>query len=89
MVVRFTEWDMGKEIWMFPSQESDRPSRGREDKVLYRPGYGLQERGTHQGWIRSGSLYVKASKHPGLTTAAVATVGVAIWFLATSVMQNY
>ncbi len=73
------------EAWMFYSQQSDRPSRDKEDNALYRAGYGMHERGTHQGWIRSGSLYVKASKNPALTTVAVATVGVTIWMLATSV----
>jgi short-subunit dehydrogenase len=78
------------EIWMYPSQQSDRPSRDREDNALYHPGYGMHERGTHQGWIRSGSLYVKASKHPVATTVAVvASLGVAIWWLTTSFVQNY
>jgi hypothetical protein len=48
--------------------------------------YGMQERETHQGWIRSGSIYVKASKHPVLTTMTIAGFGVAIWLLATSVV---
>ncbi|GAB1539706.1 SDR family oxidoreductase [Scytonema sp. NUACC21] len=74
------------EIWMFPSQQSDRPSRDREDNALYRAGYGMHERGTHQGWIRSNSLYVKATKHPLLTTVTVASLGIAIWWLATSVV---
>lgn len=77
------------EIWAFPSQQSDRPSRDREDNALYRAGYGMHERGTHQGWIRSGSLYVKASKHPVFTTIAVAGLGVAAWLLTTSIIQNY
>lgn len=77
------------EIWAFPSQQSDRPSRDREDNALYRAGYGLHERGTHQGWIRSGSLYVKAEKHPILTTISLAGLGLIIWSLATSVVQSY
>ncbi len=77
------------EVWAFPSQQSDRPSRDREDNALYRAGYGLHERGTHQGWIRSGSLYVKAEKHPILATIAVAGIGLVIWSLATSVVQTY
>ncbi len=48
------------EAWMYPSQHDDRPSRSRDDNALYRPDYGLPERGTHHGWCRSGSLYVKA-----------------------------
>jgi hypothetical protein len=77
------------EVWAFPSQQSDRPSRDREDNALYRPGYGMHERGTHQGWIRSGSLYVKAQEHPVFTTIAVAGIGLAILSLATSVIQSY
>ena len=74
------------EVWAFPTQQSDRPSRDREDNALYRAGYGMHERGTHQGWIRSGSLYVKAEKHPVLTTITLAGLGVAIWLVATSVV---
>lgn len=77
------------EIWAFPSQQSDRPSRDREDNALYRAGYGMHERGTHQGWIRSGSFYVKAEKHPFITTLAVTSLGVAILLLATSAIQTY
>ncbi|MBV9386395.1 MAG: SDR family oxidoreductase [Chroococcidiopsidaceae cyanobacterium CP_BM_ER_R8_30] len=77
------------EIWAFPSQQSDRPSRDREDNALYRAGYGMHERGTHQGWIRSGSLYVKAVKHPAITAMAIAGIGVTIWLLTTSVVQSY
>lgn len=77
------------EIWGFFSQQSDRPSRSREDNALYRAGYGMHERGTHQGWIRSGSWYVKAEKHPAIATMAVAGFGAAIWLLATSVVQSY
>lgn len=77
------------ELWAFPSQQSDRPSRDRSDNALYQAGYGLQERGTHQGWIRSGSLYIEAQKHPVFTTIAVAGIGLVIWSLATSVVQIY
>lgn len=34
---------------MFAAQQSDRPSRDREDNALYRPGYGLHARGNHEG----------------------------------------
>ena len=37
-----------------------------------------------RGWIRSGSLYVKAEKHPVLTTMAVASLGVTILLLEAS-----
>lgn len=77
------------EIWMYPSQQADRPSRSREDNALYHAGYGLHERGTHLGWIRSGSIYVKASTHPFLTTIALASLGVVIaWIFTGSMLQN-
>ncbi|MBN3959484.1 SDR family oxidoreductase [Nostoc sp. NMS8] len=68
------------ELWAFPSQQSDRPSRDREDNALYRAGYGMHERGTHQGWIRSGSFYVKAQKHPVTTTIIVVGISTSIWW---------
>jgi len=77
------------EIWAFPSQQSDRPSRDKEDNALYQPGYGMHERGTHQGWVRSGSFYVKASEHPLLTSMTLAGLGVAVWLVTTSVVQTY
>ena len=72
------------DVWMFPSQQSDRPSRSREDNALYHAGYGLHERGTHQGWVRSTSYYVKASKHPVLTSVILAGLGLAIGAAVTS-----
>ncbi|MFM7423607.1 MAG: SDR family oxidoreductase [Elainella sp.] len=72
------------ELWAFPSQQSDQPSRDREDNALYRPGYGLQERGTHQGWIRSESFYVKASSHPLAATGILIGVGTVLWLLVSS-----
>jgi short-subunit dehydrogenase len=74
------------EVWAFPSQQSDRPSRSREDNALYEAGYGMHERGTHQGWIRSGSLYVKAEKYPFTATIAVASFGIIAWWLTTAVL---
>lgn len=73
------------EVYAFPSQQSDRPSRDREDNALYHAGYGMHERGTHQGWIRSGSLYVKAEKHPLLATLAIAGFGTVLWLLTASI----
>jgi short-subunit dehydrogenase len=77
------------EFWAFPSQQSDRPSRDREDNALYHAGYGMHERGTHQGWIRSGSWYVKAEKNSAFTTIAVLSVGATIWWLVSSMGQSY
>lgn len=73
------------EVYAFPSQQSDRPSRDREDNALYRAGYGLHERGTHQGWIRSGSLYVQAEKYPVAATIAIASFGIFAWWLILNV----
>jgi hypothetical protein len=76
------------EFYAFPSQQADRPSRNREDNALYRPGYGLEERGTHQGWIRSGSLYVQATTHPMLTTVALVGLGLAALSLSTNLVKR-
>lgn len=69
------------EKWMFISQVADRPSRPREESGLYKHGYGLQEKGTHQGHIyRRGSVYVALSKRPALMSGlAVAGVGALVW----------
>lgn len=69
------------EKWMFYSQVANRPSRGREDNALYKPGYGMQERGTHEGYVRSGSMYVTMSKNPVLTSIAIAGLGAIIFTL--------
>lgn len=71
--------DKAMELTMFRTQQAERPSRSVEDNALYEAGYGMHERGTHVGWIRSGSWYVKATKHPVLTAAAIAGVGSLIW----------
>ena len=70
------------EKWMFYSQVADRPSRDRKDNALYKPGYGLHERGTHEGYVRSGSMYVTMSKNPVLTGMAIAGLG-ALFFAIT------
>ncbi|MBW4623278.1 MAG: SDR family oxidoreductase [Cyanosarcina radialis HA8281-LM2] len=73
------------EFWAFPSQQSDRPARDSDESGLYHPGYGLHERGTHQGWIRSRSWYVKAEKHPVTAAIAVGSLGAIVWWLMASV----
>ncbi|MFB9990918.1 SDR family oxidoreductase [Deinococcus oregonensis] len=75
--------DQVMERYMFWSQRSRRPSRSREDNALYRPGSGLQERGTHEGLVRGASLYARAQMHPGLMAAAlgVACTGVVLGVL--------
>ncbi|MCP8616353.1 SDR family oxidoreductase [Salirhabdus salicampi] len=62
------------EFLMPPTQYANRPALNR-NSALYQAGYGLHERGTNTGWIRSESLYVKASKHPILSTLAVIGLG--------------
>ncbi|GGE93966.1 SDR family oxidoreductase [Hymenobacter cavernae] len=66
------------EVLIPPTQiDPKRPSRNPETSALYKAGYGLHERGSHEGWFRSGSLYVKAQKHPLLATMAVVGLGLA------------
>ncbi|HEX8504491.1 MAG TPA: SDR family oxidoreductase [Hymenobacter sp.] len=55
-----------------------RPSVNSETNALYKAGYGLKENGSHQGWFRTGSIYVKMQEHPVLAAAAVAGLGLAI-----------
>jgi len=66
--------DRVMELVMFRSQQADRPSRSRETSALHHAGYGLHERGTHEGHVRRRSWYVKASKHPVLAAALAAGV---------------
>ncbi|MCC9137418.1 SDR family oxidoreductase [Pontibacter silvestris] len=80
--------DKVMEVIMYPTQLANRPSRDVEDNALYKPGYGMHERGTNVGWIRSGSVYVQAQKHPAVATLAVAGLGAAIAFLAGSRNRN-
>ncbi|WP_202910414.1 SDR family oxidoreductase [Hymenobacter sediminis] len=74
--------DKVMEALIYPTQiDPKRPSRNSETSALHQAGYGLQERGSHEGWFRSGSLYVQAEKHPLLAAAAVAGLGTAAWML--------
>ena len=70
--------DLLMERYMFWSQRADRPSREKGDSALHQPGYGLHERGTHQGWVRSRSYYLKAEKHRRLSALAVAGTAAAL-----------
>ncbi|OWA37590.1 oxidoreductase [Saccharibacillus sp. O16] len=81
LVPRLT--DKAFEWIMFRGQQShERPSHPRQSSALYEAGYGMHERGTNEGFVRGGSLYVKASKHPAVSAAAVVGVGTLIWALA-------
>ncbi|TGE06629.1 SDR family oxidoreductase [Hymenobacter fodinae] len=77
--------DKVMEALIYPTQlDPKRPSRNAETSALYKAGYGLHERGSHEGWFRSRSLYVKAEKHPLLAAAAVAGLSTAAWLLTRS-----
>ena len=58
---------------MYTSHQSrDRVSSGSPSRALYEAGYGGRERGTHEPHLlRNESLYVKASKRPMVTAAAL------------------
>ena len=58
--------------------DPSRPSINPQTSALYQAGYGLKENGSHRGWFRSGSIYVKMQEHPLLAAAAVAGLGLAI-----------
>ncbi len=74
---QLTDWIM-KRYMYWSQQASERPSKPPEESALSRPGEGLHERGTHEGWHRGTSYYVKMTTHPGLTTLALAGVGLAL-----------
>jgi NAD(P)-dependent dehydrogenase (short-subunit alcohol dehydrogenase family) len=64
--------DVFMELTMYATQHADRPSKPRSESALWKPGYGLHERGTHEGWIRGRSYFVKAEKHRGAVLAVLA-----------------
>jgi NADP-dependent 3-hydroxy acid dehydrogenase YdfG len=75
--------DLIMERIMFHNQVSaTRRSRRREESALHQAGYGLHERGTHEGFVRGRSLYVQATKRPLLTALALACGGAAVAALA-------
>ncbi len=60
------------------SQHTGRPAEPLAGSALYEPGAGLRERGTHVGWKRNRSYYVKATTHPlAAAGAAVLVAGAA------------
>jgi short-subunit dehydrogenase len=65
--------DVVMERHMIRSQQDvRRPSRPRSESALWHPGQGLRERGSHRGWFRRRSYYLKAEEHP---KAAIAVLG--------------
>lgn len=67
--------------WLYHFQRADRPSKPREESALYKAGFDLRKRSAHYGWIRSGSMYVKASKHPLATRITLIAGGALAWTL--------
>ncbi|BEV39504.1 SDR family oxidoreductase [Bacillus stercoris] len=65
---------------MYHSQHAERPSNPREESALYEAGYGMHDRGTNKGWMRSRSYYTKATKRPIVSAAVVA--GLVAWAAA-------
>ncbi|MGY2131909.1 SDR family oxidoreductase [Hymenobacter sp. HD11105] len=73
------------EKYMYPTQlDPKRPAINPKTSALHKAGYGLQENGSHEGWFRSGSVYVQLEKRPLLATAAIAGLGAAAWMLLNS-----
>ncbi|WP_411346957.1 SDR family oxidoreductase [Paenibacillus sp. WLX2291] len=56
----------------FRGQSKPQPAAPSDQSGLHQPGYGLHERGSSPSAVRKGSLYVEASRHPVLTTLALA-----------------
>lgn len=69
--------DRVMETVMYTSHQSrTRPANDDHRRALFEPGYGGHERGTHEPHLlRSSSLYVKATKRPAVTAAALVGAG--------------
>nr|WP_323742071.1 SDR family oxidoreductase [Salinibacillus xinjiangensis] len=64
------------ESYMYPTQvDANRPSKPAEESALYHAGYGMHERGTNVGWVRQGSMTVKAAQNPVFSTAVAVGIG--------------
>lgn len=66
-----------EEFYLYPTQHANRPSDPKEDSALHEASNNTHQRGTHAGWKRKSSLYVKAQKHPVATLLIFAGVGAA------------
>src|SRR3954469_4662510 len=65
--------DKAMERYLFWGQlDPDRAAPPREHSALYQAGRNPRERGSHRGWKRSRSLYLKGQEHRRLRDAAVA-----------------
>lgn len=65
------------EATLVQQQQSDKPSNGRQDRGLHRPGRPLQETGGYSGHVMKTSLYTQATMHPLVTGAVMAAAGAA------------
>lgn len=74
--------------YQYWSQHADRPSKPREESALYNAGFGLQERGTHEGYVRARSWYVTASTLPAAALVATATVAESVAAAAVSILRH-
>ena len=74
----------------YSSQVADRPSQDNDASALHHAGYGLHERGTHQGrWYRRRSYYLELEKHPAAAAAAALGTGAVLvgWSSARRALQ--
>ena len=62
---------------MIEQQKKPVPSRGRDDRALYRGNADLRERGDYDGHVMKSSAYTKATMHP-IATGALIAAGAAI-----------
>jgi short-subunit dehydrogenase len=65
--------DKAMERYLFWGQlDPDRAAPPREHSALYQAGRNPRERGSHRGWKRSRSLYLKGQEHHRVRDAAIA-----------------
>jgi short-subunit dehydrogenase len=70
--------DKFMEAMQIPGQQSDHPADPYREDALYEPGYGLAERGGHEGHVFESSPYTKAAMHPVLASAVAIGAGLAV-----------
>ena len=73
--------DRYMELTMFDQQQKEQPARPRSQHTLYKPSEDLAERGEYDGHVRRTSLYTRARRSPGVTSALM--LGAASLALAT------
>src|ERR1041384_679658 len=70
--------DVLMENMMAKQQKSDKPPRPHAENGLYKANNDLREHGNYEGHVAESSLYTKASLHPLLTGALLASAGFAV-----------